>query len=537
MKTNLIDVTTFLNMLNGGYQNLAQHCREINYLNVFPVPDGDTGSNMKVTIGRGLKAVEEKNSVSILMQELAHGMLFSARGNSGVLLSQYFRGIALGLDGLEEVSVMDFASSLVRGYEVAYEAAVAPVEGTILTVAREGIENALPLINEDTSLLDMVSTVSKKMRASLDNTPNLLPVLKEAGVIDSGGKGLLSIFEGFEMALRGEDIATAKIEEDEPKPIDCSFFDENSSLEYGYCTEFLLQLLKAKAPVESFDIDSFIEFLQSHGDSVVCFQNGTIVKVHIHTKKPYKVMEFAQRYGEFVTFKMDNMSLQHNEVVSLRESQEKKRKKVGFIAFAKGEGTTKIFKELGCDVVLDGGDDMSIAVSEILSAINKTNADDIFLLPNDNNLALTVNQVSLLCNTCNIHLVQTRSVQEGYFALSSVLMTEENLALLEEGLNKGKDLVYTANIKKSKDMHGFSANLNWNQVAFSTSRIEAFLSLLKAIPEMEEKEFMFVFCGKDVGEEEKEELRSKVEESYPFLELGLFSGGQNGPDYMVGVEA
>ena len=531
-----IETSTLLKMLNGGYQNLALHCQEINFLNVFPVPDGDTGTNMKTTIGLGVKAIEEKKSVSIAMQELAHGMLFAARGNSGVLLSQYFRGIALGLDGLENVTVKDFALALQEGYKVAYNAAVKPVEGTILTVAREGIENALPSLNEDSSLLDLTESVSKEMRKSLDNTPNLLPVLKEAGVIDSGGKGLLCIFEGFSMALRGEAIPEVIKEESVPKPVDCSFFNEDSSLEFGYCTEFLLQLLTAKAPVEDFDIDSFIAFLQAHGDSVVCFQNGTIVKVHIHTKKPYEVMEFAQRYGEFVTFKMDNMSLQHNEVVSLKEAKERKRRKIAYIAFAKGPGMAKIFKDLGCAVVLDGGDDMNIAVSDILSAINECNADEIFLLPNDANLALTVNQVALLCNTSNIHLIETQSMQEGYFALSSIVMTEENVSIIEEGLNFGKESIFTANIKKSKDLHGFSANLDGKQVAFSVNRDDAFLSLLQAIPNIDEKEFMFVFYGKGIDVEGLRKLQSKVEEEYPYLELGFLDGGQNSPEFMVGVQ-
>ena len=287
-----INGATFCELLEYGYKNLVAHYKLINDLNVFPVPDGDTGTNMKLTYANGLKSISDENtSVSQIADEFARGMLFGARGNSGVLTSQYFRGFADTLTDCKDLSVKNFAKAMVGGYQNAYKACVDVTEGTILTVAREGIENVVLDTEDDfTSFLDKVI---KSMRKSLDNTPELLPVLKDNGVIDSGGKGLLTIFEGFYYMFTGKEIS-ADDDEDLPNrnkenkepAIDFSAFNENSVLEFGYCTEFLLQLQNSKVDIPNFRIDEFIDWMSKHGESLVCFQTGSIIKTHIHTKKP-----------------------------------------------------------------------------------------------------------------------------------------------------------------------------------------------------------------------------------------------------------
>ena len=391
MNLNNINGLTFNEMLEYGYKNLCAHYKAINDLNVFPVPDGDTGTNMKLTYKNGLKTISDESApVGIIADEFARGMLFGARGNSGVLTSQYFRGFADGVKDKQELSAHDFARAMKRAYRNAYSACVDVAEGTILTVAREGIENMT--FDEGDDYIAFLKKVISAMKISLDNTPELLPVLKENGVIDSGGKGLLTIFEGFLYFFTGQEISN--VEEEVPAKnknkkedvIDYSAFNENSVLEYGYCTEFLLQLQNCKIDIPSFDLQEFIAFLQEHGNSLVCFQTGSIVKVHIHTKKPYEVIEYAQKFGEFVTFKMENMALQHNEKIHGEMEKKQERKHLAYISIAQGDGLIDLFKELGSDIVLNGGQTMNTSVAEMVDAFRFANADEIILLPNESNM-------------------------------------------------------------------------------------------------------------------------------------------------------
>ena len=337
MNLKKINGSTFSAMLENGYKNLLAHLQIINDLNVFPVPDGDTGTNMKLTYQNGLKTITDDDApIDIITDEFARGMLFGARGNSGVLTSQYFRGFADACKGKKELTVDDFAKAMISAYKNAYNACADVAEGTILTVARESIENTIPSIREEDTFDSFLTKVVSMMRISLDNTPNLLSVLKENGVVDSGGKGLLTIYEGYLAFFTGKDITVddedLKKDKAEKTPsIDFSAFNENSTLDYGYCTEFLLQLLHSKIDISKFNIDEFIAFMQEHGNSLVCFQTGTIVKVHVHTKKPYEVIEYAQRFGEFITFKMENMALQHNSLIKEEEKRQPRRWHYRFI--------------------------------------------------------------------------------------------------------------------------------------------------------------------------------------------------------------
>ena len=388
METNLtrINGETLKELLEGGYALLEENTKIINDLNVFPVPDGDTGTNMRVTFLNGLKAIGEYETVSDIMQAFARGALFGARGNSGVLLSQYFKGISEGLKGKEEVSIIDFLHSMSNGYRCAYTCTLVPTEGTILTVAREGYENVVTSVNSQTTLEEFLSLVVEAMKVSLDNTPNLLAVLKESGVIDSGGKGLLTIFEGFLSAVSGKKPVkvNTSFHDDHSGDLvlDFSKFNENSVLDYGYCTEFLLQLLVSKVNISSFELANFVDEISPLGDSIVASVTGTIVKVHIHTKEPNRVLGIALKYGEFLTVKIENMSLQHNSL-----EQKHERQKLAIISIANGDGIISTFKNLGTSIVLNGGQTMNTSIEELLTAFKEANADNIILLPNNPNIA------------------------------------------------------------------------------------------------------------------------------------------------------
>ena len=551
MKTKSINGSTLYEMLNYGYKNLVAHCKQINDLNVFPVPDGDTGTNMRLTYANGLKTISDDDAdVGQMIDEFARGMLFGARGNSGVLTSQYFRGFADALKDERELTVSRLSQALKSAYVNAYKACVDVTEGTILTVAREGIQNTK--ITGKESFEEVFAKVVESMRVSLDNTPNLLAVLRENGVIDSGGKGLLTIFEGFLAFFRGEEISDVPVEEEikvksekkEDNALDYSAFNEDSVLDYGYCTEFLLQLLKSKIDIPSFKIDDFIAWMQKHGESLVCFQTGTIVKVHIHTKKPYEVIEYAQKFGEFVSFKMENMALQHNSLIKEEEKKMQERKKIAFISIAQGDGIIDLFKELNCDIVLNGGQTMNTSVSEMIDAFKYANADEIILLPNESNMCKAAHQAANLYKDSKVRVIETKTIPEGYYILTMRLGLEDDKDLyysLKDALpgvtplivfKSGKD----ANINDEVAPKGsFVESIRHDLVGYKDNRKEATLELLSKIDGIEDKEVMFIFYGQMVSDDEANDILAAINEKYPNLEVGLVPGKQDVYDLLIGL--
>ena len=551
MNIKKINGSTFVELLNFGYKNLLAHYKAINDLNVFPVPDGDTGTNMKLTYANGLKTITDDDaSVSKISDEFARGMLFGARGNSGVLTSQYFRGFADALSNCIEIKVTDFARAMVSAYQNAYKACVDVTEGTILTVAREGIEKTA--VNSGDNFEVFLTKVTQTMRESVDNTPELLPVLKENGVIDSGGKGLLTIFEGFLYFFTGKEIdefeeddqLTKKEKDSHESTVDYSLFNEDSELEYGYCTEFLLQLLKSKIDIPSFDIDKFIEFMQEHGDSLVCFQTGTIVKVHIHTKKPYEVIEFAQRFGEFVTFKMENMALQHNSVIKEEENKKQERKHLAFIAVAQGDGIINLFKEIGCDIVLNGGQTMNTSVSEMIDAFKIANADEIILLPNESNMCKAAEQAAELYRDSKVKVIETKTLQEGYYVLQMKAGLDEDDSLYDTLNGLYNEVISASVFKSGKDANvgdkvapkgSYVEAIKHDLVGYSDDRIKASIDLLNKIEGLPEKEVLFIIYGQMVNEEEVEKLVAAINENFPSLEVGVIEGKQDVYDLLFGL--
>ena len=545
-----INGATFCELLEYGYKNLVAHYKLINDLNVFPVPDGDTGTNMKLTYANGLKSISDENtSVSQIADEFARGMLFGARGNSGVLTSQYFRGFADTLTDCKDLSVKNFAKAMVGGYQNAYKACVDVTEGTILTVAREGIENVV--LDTEDDFASFLDKVIKSMRKSLDNTPELLPVLKDNGVIDSGGKGLLTIFEGFYYMFTGKEIS-ADDDEDLPNrnkenkepAIDFSAFNENSVLEFGYCTEFLLQLQNSKVDIPNFKIDEFIDWMSKHGESLVCFQTGSIIKTHIHTKKPYEVVEYAQRFGEFLTFKMENMALQHNQVIKEEEKKIGARKHLAYIAIAQGDGVIDLFKELGCDIVLNGGQTMNTSVAEMIDAFKYANADEIILLPNESNMCKAAHQAAELFKGSNVKVIETKTIQEGYYILSMKAGLDDDDSLYDTLADSLESLSVITVFKSAKEalignetapkgvyVEAFHHNLR----SYKDNLIDAAVEALGLLEETPNKDVCFVIYGQMVSDELAQQVMEVLNEKFPHLEIGVISGKQDVYDLLIGL--
>ena len=546
-----INGSTFVELLKFGYKNLLAHIQIINDLNVFPVPDGDTGTNMKLTYSNGLKTISDDDApVGKIADEFARGMLFGARGNSGVLTSQYYRGFADVILGKKELGVQDFALAMVGAYKNAYNACAEAAEGTILTVARESIEAAKYCITGKENYIDFLTKVVLEMRKSLDNTPNLLPVLKENGVVDSGGKGLLTIFEGYLSFFTGKDIDVndegGEIEEHNAiDKIDYSAFNEDSELDYGYCTEFLLQLLKSKIDIEKFDINEFISWMQEHGESLVCFQTGTIVKTHIHTKKPYEVIEYAQKFGEFVAFKMENMALQHNNVIKDEKKKNENRKKLAIITIAQGDGVIEAFKGLRCDLVLNGGQTMNTSVSEMIDAFNYVNADTIILLPNESNMIKTAHQAADLYKDSEVKVIETKNIQEGFAALNSYFDEDLTPDEVYDCLMEGKDNIIPLTIFKSgKDANidgdiapkgSYVEAIGHRLIGYKKDIIEATIDAFSRIKDIENKSFAFMFVGQMVDTLTTDTLIEELGKKYPQVEIGLIDGKQDVYDLLIGL--
>ena len=546
--------STLAAMLQSGYKNLLAHLQIINDLNVFPVPDGDTGTNMKLTYQNGLKTISDDDGpVDQILDEFARGMLFGARGNSGVLTSQYFRGFADEIKGLREITVQDFAKGMIGAYKNAYKACADVAEGTILTVARESIENALPSVREEDTFESFLTKVVNMMKISLDNTPNLLPILKENGVVDSGGKGLLTIFEGFLAFFTGKEI---NIEEElleqeqhshakEPS-IDFSAFNENSVLEYGYCTEFLLQLLNSKIDIPSFNINEFIQWMQEHGNSLVCFQTGTIVKVHIHTHKPYEVIEYAQRFGEFATFKMENMALQHNNLIKEEEAKKRERQKYAVIAIAQGDGIIDLFaNQLRADMVINGGTTMNTSVAEMIEAFKYVNADEIILLPNETNMIKAAEQAAALFKDSKVYVVKSRNLQEGYAALNMHLGDEENGKEVYEALTSGVEAIIPLTVFKSGKQAkigneiapkgSFVASRGRKLTNFARTRVRAVIDLLNSVEDINSHDVLFIIYGQMMSDGEAKTIVEHINKEFPNMEVGLIKGQQDVYDLLMGL--
>jgi len=541
-----LDGIIYKKMLENGLALLANDENRINALNVFPVPDGDTGTNMRLTLEGGINNTPDTNILKDASKGLSRGMLLGARGNSGVILSQLFKGQCLYFKDKDSVDAVGFAEALEQGYKTAYSAVIHPAEGTILTVAREGIHYIKSSINENTTIKELLELLINQMEKSLDNTPDLLKVLKDAGVIDSGGAGLVLIYKGMLKYLNNEivkrnDIKVIKASSYTSKEI--PLFDENSELEFGYCTEFILQLQTKKVDPINFDVNPFIKFLESVGDSIVCFKDDTKVKVHIHTFNPGIVLNEAQKYGEFISLKIENMSLQHEEKIQ----KEKAKKNIVTIAVANGSGIINEFKSFGIDVIINGGDKFNTSSEEFIMAIKANPADNYIIFPNNKNIILAAKQAKEILGMDNIYIIETKSIVECYFGIQMTALDDpdisidEHLENINEGISGVDTLLITRAIRKSFvdgiEINGgdYMAILNGKIIKTSLDRDSLIIEALKMVDNMDEKVILSIFSGKNVSEDENNKLIELINNVYDSIECGIIDGKQEIYDFIIGI--
>ena len=418
MKIKRINGHTFEKMIKNGLANLKQYEKKVNAMNVFPVTDGDTGTNMCLTLENGIKYAQSNENLGVYLKGLSDGMLLGARGNSGVILSQIFRGFYLELARDSIADVSELKDAFIHGYQTAYATVTRPVEGTILTVARQGIENIKNQLGRGVYVPNLFSMYLAEMRQVLAQTPEMLAPLKDAGVVDSGGMGYVLIVEGMEKCLYGEEILSTGLDISTPNENynRVGEFNRSSSFDVGYCMEFLLQLLNGR---HSFHVETYIKALQHFGDSLVCVQNEDIVKVHIHTKIPAKIIEESQKYGEFRSFKLENMQIQCEEMMNaIAVTKDVPHKEVAIIAISSGDGIKELFDSFGCDIVLDGGKTMNTSAEEILNALKGVSADKIVLFPNHENIVKAAEQAVKLSQLDNVTIMPSKNVMACYYALA-----------------------------------------------------------------------------------------------------------------------
>ncbi len=534
----------FKDMLASGMNNLTNHSAEVDSLNVFPVPDGDTGTNMSLTFSSGVNdAIKvEEDHVGKVAKVLSRGLLMGARGNSGVITSQIFRGFFQSVEHLEDMDALQLAQALVNGSRVAYRAVMRPVEGTILTVVREAADYtyAYTVTEEITDCIKVMEKMVLEANESLLRTPELLPVLAEVGVVDSGGKGLCIILEGFLSAMKGEVIAPSN---------DASSYDsaqtkiEGGEEEFGFCTEFILHL--TPTGIKHFSEEDFKNELATIGNSIVCVQDDDLVKVHVHTLEPQTAIKMGKRRGRFIKLKIENMQEQHDNILEKEEEEEvvAEHKKYAIITVAPGKGIDAMFKELRADIVVGGGQTMNPSTEDFVSAIGKVNADHIIILPNNSNIVLAANQACQVCEDKDIHVLPTKTIPQG---LSACIMfnpevdIEDNLTEMQEAIDhvKSGEVTYAIKdttyegleIKKDEYMGIFGKAI----VVSDPDMMASTKALLDKMLD-EDSELVTLIYGDTATLEQAEEIAEYIEDTSD-AEVEIHEGNQPVYSFIIGVE-
>ncbi len=542
-----IDGIMYLNMLRAGAQRLNENRDTVNDLNVFPIPDGDTGDNMFMTVNAGATKAQKSELIAQTADSAAHEMLLGARGNSGVILSRIFSGLAKGMDDAAVLDVEGFIAALRQGVTESYGAVSTPVEGTILTVYREGVEKVAQLHPQ--SFEELFDILLPELTEALERTPDQLDVLKEAGVVDSGGAGFVYIAQGMQEALSGNSFEALTVSGGvQPAQVDLDAFTEDSVLEYGYCTEFLLRLQKSKIDIDAFDLDDFIAWLNSVGDSVVCFREGTIVKVHVHTKRPGDILNHCQRYGEFLTTKMENMTLQHNGSHGMQELKLKKRKPqkpYAIVTVAAGDGIKELFTSLGCDVVVDGGQSMNPSAEDLVKAFEQTDAQTIYVFPNNSNIILTAEQAAQLYDNADVRIIRSKTIGEGYSAISMFDPEIGNADAVTENLNEIISGVVTGMVSRaSRDVSGGTVEVVKDDfIGFVGDEIyvdeksaeNAMLALCEKL-KAGDYDILLILAGADADDSAASEMADRLSAKYKRSEVIMVNGGQPIYDYILILE-
>lgn len=552
MATKTINVEMLAKMFLAGAGNIEAKKEFINELNVFPVPDGDTGTNMSLTIMAAAKEVSalEKLNMKDLAKAISSGSLRGARGNSGVILSQLFRGFTKAIKEVKEIDCLILANALDKAKETAYKAVMKPKEGTILTVARGIADKGWELAEETDDLEVFIPEIIKHAEHVLSKTPDMLPVLKEAGVVDSGGQGLLEVLKGAYDAFLGKEVDYSAIASSTGAAVTKVSAEAATEIKFGYCTEFIIM---AEREFTEEDEKTFKAYLESIGDSIVCVADDEIVKVHVHTNDPGLAIQKALTYGQLSRMKIDNMREEHEEKLIrdaqklAKEQKEKKKeaqKEFGFIAVSIGEGLNEIFKELGVDYIIEGGQTMNPSTDDMLNAIDEVNAKHVFIFPNNKNITLAANQAKSLVKDKEVIVIPTKTVPQGITAIINFvpdLSAEENEEVMLEELKNVKTGQVTYAVRDThiddKEIHkdDIMGIGDSGIIAVGTDIAATTKEMLETLVD-EDSELISIYYGADVSEEDAEKLTAEIEEKYPSVDVDTHFGGQPIYYYVLAVE-
>ena len=549
-----IDGNMLKQMIISGANNLFNHYPEVDALNVFPVPDGDTGTNMNLTISSGAKEIRNRLDTDVydIAKSFSKGLLMGARGNSGVILSQIFRGFAQALEGASRIDSSLLAEAFVSGKEVAYKAVMRPVEGTILTVIRESSDALQEHVyrNPNIDINKAFEYFLKEAYESLDRTPELLPVLKEVGVVDSGGAGLIKVLEGFQSAINGKvverNMATVT---EEPQQMAAANVEGE---EYGYCTEFIMRLPEEpiSAGKKVFSEKRFSTFLTTHGNSIVVVRDEELVKVHVHTLNPGNVLVYAQQFGEFVKLKIENMSEQHTQLQEenkdpLKQNEVKELTEYALISVSVGDGIEEMFKDLNVTEIVSGGQTMNPSTEDFIEAIKRCNAKKIFILPNNSNIIMAASQACEVSpDGVECRVIPTKTIPQGLTAcmmFNPEASFDDNEEEMKEAMSNVKSGQVTFAIRDTviddvevkKD--NFIALFGKKIVSCDPNKIQVTMNMLEEMID-ESSSIITLICGEDASEEEVEKLTEMIQDKYDEVDLDVRRGNQPVYSFIVGVE-
>ena len=554
MKT--IDGKTLKEMFVSASNNLYNHYPEVDALNVFPVPDGDTGMNMSMTMTNGAKFVKDVDSEDAyqVANTFAKGLLMGARGNSGVITSQIFRGFAQSLEGKKSVNAVQLAEAFKNGAKVAYKAVIRPVEGTILTVVRESSAALDEFAEASTTIEEAIEKLVSEAKKSLKRTPDLLPVLKEVGVVDSGGAGLVKIFEGMHSFLKGKFIEREENATQEKAKVESPIGDMDKDDEFGYCTEFIMRLGPADEK-EKFEEQAFKSTLIERGNSIVVVRDDDIVKVHIHTLNPGNILTFAQSYGEFVTIKVENMTEQHSKLQtppSLKKKEEAAEpvrstleNAYGLVAISAGKGIDEMFTSIGANEIVSGGQTMNPSIEDIANACRRCNAKTVYVFPNNSNIVMAVVQAAdVLSDEFKVYVVPTKTIPQGIAACSVFnedVSPSENFKTMKEELKHIHSGSVTYAIKDTK-MNGVEVKKDYFMGIYEKKIISCHRRVSHALYDLldamvtEETFLITILVGEDIKEERMKNIAEKVTKKFENIEIDIRRGDQPVYSFLVGVE-
>ncbi|MDT2761802.1 DAK2 domain-containing protein [Aerococcus urinaeequi] len=547
-------------MLEVGGNRLSENAEYVNSLNVFPVPDGDTGTNMNLTYTSGIERVIKQNSDTVgeVGEDLAKGLLMGARGNSGVILSQLFRGFAKAIEGKTTIEAQDLANAFQRGIDTAVKAVMKPVEGTILTVARDSAAAGMQKAEQTDDIIEVMTAVLEEAQTSLENTPNLLPVLKEVGVVDSGGQGLVYIYHGFLESLTGESIPVKSADPNKANVTELAhqenFFNTAHSvasedIHYGYCTEIMVKIGEGETVTDEFDYDTFRNHLDGIGDSLLVVSDDEIIKVHVHTETPGEVMNYGQKFGSLVKIKVDNMRLQHDDILDGKGSNQAEstpaaeRTNLAIIAVAAGEGIENLFKDMGVKSIISGGQTMNPSTNDILDAINKANADNVIILPNNKNIIMAANQ-AVEVSEIPAAVVETKYISQGLTAMLGYnpdgTLEDNKAAMVAEMANVTSGQVTVAvrdttvdGLEIHKDY--FMGIIDGKIVSEDADLVKETINMVNAMID-EDKELVTLIFGEETDQATAELIAEAVESANEDIEVEIVDGGQPVYHFLASVE-